>query len=136
MNKNIRVMLELIRYGIVGVCLNLLTYSAYLFLTSEYLSPYHAVILLYPTGIFMGYFAHRTFSFKERKNEFNSIELIKYFGVYLLGFILNSLLLFVFYENLDYPHQIVQLASVFVVAGFLFLALKLVVFRSEKNETQ
>ena len=124
---------ELTRYGIVGVSLNSLMYFAYLMLTSFYLSPYYALMFLYPLGVLLGFLVHKRVSFKQSSNGYNLIELLKYIFIYVLGFLLNSLLLYVFVEKSGYPHQLVQLLSIFIVAAFLFISLKFFVFTHEKN---
>jgi len=55
--------------------------------------------------------------------------MVKYIFVYFLGYMLNIGLLQLLHDRLGYPHQWVQMATIFVVAGFLFIALKLFVFR-------
>jgi len=124
---------ELIRYGIVGISLNSLMYLAYLILTSLYLSPYYALLFLYPLGVLIGFLGHRRISFKKSSNGLNFFELLKYIFIYILGFLLNSLLLYVFVDKGGYPHQLVQLMSIFVVAAFLFVSLKFFVFTPERN---
>ena len=124
---------EIIRYGIVGVSLNSLMYFAYLMLTFFYLSPYYALLILYPLGVLIGFLAHKRISFKKSSNGNNYFELLKYIFIYVLGFLLNALLLYVFVEKSGYPHQLVQFLSIFIVAAFLFISLKFFVFSPERN---
>ena len=124
---------ELVRYGLVGISLNSLMYLAYLILTSLYLSPYYALLFLYPLGVLIGFLGHRRISFKKSSNCYNFFELLKYIFIYILGFLLNSLLLYVFVEEIGYSHQLVQLVSIFVVAAFIFVSLKFFVFTPERN---
>ena len=49
----------------------------------------------------------------------------------LFGYLLNAFLLHMLHSELNYPHQFVQAAAVFIVAAFLFATMKLCVF----NET-
>jgi len=45
-----------------------------------------------------------------------------------IGYLANLALLYVFTDRLGYPHQVVQAAAIFVVAGILFLLFRFFVF--------
>ena len=124
-NENIR---QLFRYGLVGLFLNATMYFVYLIITALYFSPFTAVLLLNPLSVLVGFFAHRRLTFKLNSRKWSFLELSKYVFLYVVGFLLNLLLLYVFFERLGHPHQLVQLAAIFIVAGFLFISMKLFIY--------
>lgn len=128
MNLIIKNIGEIFRYGLVGMILNATMYFVYLIFTAFYFSPLGAVFLLYPLGVLVGFFAHRRISFKLNSQTWRFSELSKYVFVYVVGFFLNLLILFVFFKRLGYPHQLVQLSAIFIVASFVFICLRIFVF--------
>lgn len=119
---------EVLRYGIVGLLLNTGGYLLYLVVTAMGVTPLATVLMLYPASVVAGYFAHRRHTFKRPVQGLEAGALIRYIAVYIAGFLMNAGLLEVFYLRLGIPHQIVQFAAIFVVAGFLFVAMKFLVF--------
>ena len=118
-------MRQIIRYGIVGVLNNSLGYLIYLAVTFMGLSPKLTITLFYPLGAYTAYLGHSKYSFSSQRNYLTAL---RYAFVYLIGYLVNFLLLYIFSDKLMYPHQIVQAAAIFVVAGILFLMLKFFVF--------
>lgn len=119
---------ELARYSIVGLMLNLIGYLIYLLVTALWFSPLATVSVLYPVGVLGGYFAHRRHTFRQGSQGLEGAILIRYIAVYIAGYLINAGLLELLYERLGYPHQLVQGLAIFVVASFLFVAMKLYVF--------
>lgn len=124
------------RYVFVGSVLNLIGYLFYLVLTTIWLSPFATITIFYLLGIIAGYFAHKRYTFREREQKLRGFQFIQFVAVYFLGYLLNWLLLFVFTEKLSYPHQVVQLLSIFVVAGLIFISLRIFVFSSLSHEAR
>jgi len=120
---------EIVRYGIVGLALNFLGYVIYLLATSLGLTPLMTVTIFYPLGVVMGYFAHRRHTFRRKSQSLEGALLIRYVVVYLVGYLINSALLKILHEQMGYPHQIIQIFAIFFVALFLFIGMKLFVFR-------
>ena len=116
---------QIIRYGIVGVLNNLLGYFIYLFVTL-WLDPKIAISLLYPVGAIIGYFGHSKYSFSYQGE--NKRSLWRYVVANLVGYSVNFMLLYVFWEKMHFPHQAVQAAAIFICAGVLFLLFKFFVF--------
>lgn len=81
---------------------------------------------LYIIGAVIGYFSHRRLSFNYRGGVYSSAS--RYGVVHLCGLGLNFILLYVFVDRIGYPHQVVQATSIFVVAGFLFVCFRFLVF--------
>lgn len=125
---------QIFRYGFIGLSLNIAMYVVYLMITEFYFSPFEAVFLLYPIGMLAGFYAHRRFTFKDNLNRTNFVAFIKYISAYILGFLLNLLLIYIFFEKLGYPHQLVQLSAIFTVALFIYVVMRLFVFPAVNNK--
>jgi putative flippase GtrA len=125
---------QIFRYALVGLSLNMAMYGFYLILTAFVISPFKAVFLLYPLGMLVGFYGHRRFTFKLNSDGRDFFYFLKYIFVYILGFLLNLLLMYIFYEKLGYPHQIVQLSAVFIIALFLFLLMRFFVFPAAQDK--
>ena len=126
---NSQVAAEIIRYGIVGLTVNMFGYLLYLTTTWLGIEPKMSITILYPIAILYGYFAHKRVSFSRIGGSLSASLMIKYIIVYCLGYTLNMCLLYVLHDQLGYPHQWIQVMAIFVVAVFLFFALKLFVFK-------
>ncbi len=94
------------------------------------LPPKTAVSILYVVGVLISFFGNRRFTFAHA----GSVRwaMVRFFVAHSGGYLLNILLLLVFVDHLGYPHQLIQAASIFVVAGYLFFALKFFVFPRPK----
>jgi len=121
---------QIIRYGAVGLTLNLFGFSIYLFVTWLGMEPKFAITVFYPLVVLYGYIANRNFTFTDKGGFLSSG--IRYFIAYFLGYCINFVILLILVDYLGYAHQWVQAGSIFVVAGFLFFALKFFVFTNTK----
>ena len=121
-------LMQIIRYGVVGVANNLLGYLIYLLVTWLWLDPKVAVSLLYPIGAMTSYFAHTKYSFSHNGRHKDSIP--RYIVAYVVGFLVNIFLLYVLVDKLFFPHQLIQALATIVVGGILFLLFKYFVFSS------
>ncbi|WP_150769521.1 GtrA family protein [Pseudomonas fluorescens] len=117
---------QLIRYGVVGVLNNFVLYLGYLVLVSAGVGAKLSMTLMYLTGVAVGFLANRNWTFKHGKGRG---ALIRYVQMHVTGYFLNFLLLFTFVDVLRYPHQVVQALSIIVVAIFGFFMCKYYVFR-------
>lgn len=122
---------QLLRYAIVGVVSNALGYMVYLLLTQAGIAPTMTVTLLYITTAALAFFGNRRLTFQSRSRFLGPA--LRYVIAHGIGYVINLALLAVFADRLGVPHQLVQLAAIFVVAGFMFFALRWFVFadRSE-----
>ena len=120
---------QFIRYVFTGLVLNLLGYLIYLAVTWYGMEPKMALTVFYPLGVLYSYFAHKRFSFQHSSGTRNYRLLVRYITVYAVGYMINLSLLSLFSDRLGYPHHWVQGAAIFIVAWYLFVALKLFVFR-------
>jgi putative flippase GtrA len=117
---------QAVRYGVAGVLNNLLGYLIYLLMTYFGVDPKIAVTVLYPISAATGYFAHFRYSFSYRKGHAGAA--LRYALAHCAGYGVNVAMLYIFSDMLKFPHQAVQAAAIFVVAGVLFLVFRYFVF--------
>lgn len=117
---------QLFRFGVVGVLNNLLGYLIYLLVTWLWLEPKVAVTLMYPIGVAMSYFGHARYSFGYQGR--TSQALLRFVLAHLAGYGANMAMLYVFSDQLGYPHQVVQAVAIFAVAAILFVLFRVFVF--------
>ncbi len=120
------VVLQMIRYGVVGVLSNLSGYSIYILVTFMGLDPKIAVTIFYPVGATIAYFSHSKYSFTYKGRGIRPA--FRYIIAHFVGYSVNFILLLVFSDKLGLPHQVVQAAAIFIVAGVLFLMFRYYVF--------
>ncbi|WP_124431982.1 GtrA family protein [Pseudomonas orientalis] len=118
--------LQLVRYGIVGLTNNALLYLGYLLLVYCGSGEKLAMTLIYMIGVFTSYTFNYKWTFSQRKNR---AALIRYIQMHLTGYFINFILLYIFVDRLLYPHQIVQIFAIIIVAFFGFFTCKYFVFR-------
>ena len=118
--------LQLLRYGLVGLGTNLALYFIYLLITYFGLEPKKAMTVLYIVGALMGFFGHRKWTFTHQGTLLGSGA--RYFIAHLIGYLINFIILLTFVDRLGYSHQWVQAGAIIVVAGFLFVAFRYFVF--------
>ena len=107
-------------------------YLLYLLITWLWLEPKRAMTLVYLIGMAIGYVGHRQWTFMHRGAKLGSGA--RYVIAHALGYTLNFIILLTFVDRLGYPHQWVQAAAIFVVAGFLFVTFKYFVFAHGTDE--
>jgi len=118
---------QVVRYGVVGVASNLLTYLIYLGITSAGAEPKLAMSLVYLMGVIQTFFLNKTWSF--RFDGAMAPALVRYICLYLLGYLINFLTLWLLVDKLGYPHQWVMGGLILFMAVFFFLGQKLWTFR-------
>jgi putative flippase GtrA len=117
---------QLKRYALVGLLSNLAGYIAYLILTSLNLNPKLSMTLVYLTGATIGFLGNKNWTFSHRGGAIPVA--VKYLVAHTFGYLVNFLILYFFVDKLMYPHQVVQAVAIVVVAIYLFVILKRVVF--------
>ncbi len=125
-------MLQLIRYGVVGLISNAAMFLAYLIITHLGIEPKLAMTLMYFLGASIGFLGNKKWTFAHGGDSLGSA--MRYALAHLLGYLLNLSLLFICVDHLGYAHQWVQGAAIIIVAGFLFVAFKFFVFRRRNNK--
>lgn len=123
--------LPLIRYGLVGLVVNMLGYLVYLGVTWLGVSPKITVTLFYPVAVLSGYFLHARYSFGYQGK--TRTGLVRYGLAHVVGYLTNIGLLFLFVDLFGYPHEAVQLVAIFIVAGQLFLIFRFFVFKTRSS---
>ncbi len=91
--------------------------------------PTHDTDHFFPLSVIAGYFSHRRHTFRRKTQRLEGAVLIRYLLVYIGGYLINAALLMILYQQMGYPHQIVQMLAMFVLVFFLFHAMKVFVFR-------
>ncbi len=118
---------QVLLYGVVGVANNVLGYLLYIALTYMGMEFKTAMTLLYVIGVAISFFSNRKIVFKHTGNVHKAV--LRFCFAHILGYALNFSLLSFFVGRMGYPHELVQAAAIFIVAGFLFIFMRLFVFR-------
>lgn len=126
-----RTMGELIRFGIVGVVHNLLGYLVYLLVTWLGADPKIAVAILYPLGTTVSYLANRRWTFNDKEEVGRSMT--RYAAMHLFGYCLNLAIIAVGVDVLAFPHQLVQLFAMVLLAAMFFIMSKFLVFNTREG---
>ncbi|MEO0772033.1 MAG: GtrA family protein [Pseudomonadota bacterium] len=121
---------QMVKFGVVGLTTNAIGYLLYLALTAFVLPPKLTMTLLYIVGTTLSYLGNHRFTFQQEGTKPRTI--MAFCVVSFCGWALNYALLAFFSDHLGYAHQLVQAVAIFIVAGFLFVALKLFVFGPER----
>lgn len=121
--KNLR---QFFTYAWIGVLTNVLGYAIYLLLTYLWGAPKSTMTALYFVGASIGFFANRRFTFRHDGSIASTG--VRYLLAQLTGYLLNVVLLLLFVDWLEFPHQIVQAIAIVIVAIFLFVVLRGFVF--------
>lgn len=121
---------QAIRYSIIGLTANAMGYAVYLGVTYAGVPPKAAVTVLYSVGATLTFFLNRSWTFGHRGALTRSG--LRFILAHLGGFGLNLAILVGFHDMLGLPHQAVQAAAVVIVACYLFVAFRLVVFAKER----
>lgn len=121
---------QLIRYGVVGLTINFAGYMVYLLLTYLGVTPKLAMSVLYGVGVAASFWGNRVVTFSHKGGIMSSGA--RFLIAHCFGYLINLTLLIVFVDNLGYPHQLVQVIAIFIVAAFLFMIFKLFVFVNDK----
>jgi putative flippase GtrA len=123
---------QLLSYGLIGIFSNLTAYLVYLLVTYSGGTPKLTMSVLYVATALVSYIANRKLTFAHKGSVITSGT--RFFIAHCFGYLINLALLFFMVDRLGYPHQLVQIFAVFVVAAFLFVTFKFFVFREEGND--
>ena len=117
---------QFIRYAVVGLASNVISYLLYLLATWLGIGPKTAMTWLYMLGVLQTFFFNKSWSFRFTGTA--SSALVRYTTAYALGYATNLLALMLFVDQIGLPHQLVQGVMILVVALMLFLAQRYWVF--------
>ena len=125
---------QLLRFGVVGVAVNLLLYTAYLALVNAQLGAKTAMSVTYAAGVVLSYRLNRRWSFGRSAGPRS--DMVRYAALYSAGYLLNLGALRLFVDEMGLRHQLVQAVMVFVVAVLTFGLQKVWVFRAPRSSVQ
>jgi len=94
-------------------------------------TPKITMTVLYGIGVIIGFYSHKKFTFLFGGSAFESA--VRYGITHLLGYLLILFILLIFVDAYNFLHAIVQGVAIFIVAGFIFLYFKFIVFRSMRS---
>lgn len=117
---------QFIRYALVGLTSNVISYLLYLLMTWLGIGPKTAMTWLYTLGVFQTFFFNKRWSF--RFAGALSPALVRYAIVYAAGYVINFLALILLVDQAGFPHQLIQGVMILVVAVMLFAAQRYWVF--------
>lgn len=120
-------MAKFMRYGILGLAINMCGYLLYLLITYLGVPPKMTMTFLYMTAVVIGFFGNKKLVFRHEGKTGKAA--IRFLIGHVFGYMINFLLLLVLSDMMGYPHELVQAAAIFIVAGFLFIFMRLFVFR-------
>ena len=122
-------MSRFLRYAIVGTISNVIGYIIYLLATWMGSGPKLTMTVLYAAGATASYIGNRhwTFAHKGRITP----TLFRHSIAYLAGYGINWSMLAYFVDQRQFAHQWVQAIAIVVVACFLFITLRFLVFTNE-----
>ncbi|WP_367987531.1 GtrA family protein [Vibrio sp. NTOU-M3] len=118
-------------YGVTGATLNFLGFGLYIVLTWFGVEPKLAMLFVYNIGIVSSFFANRKLVFGAKHTGFRII--VKFLAAHVIGYSINFLLLYYFYEQMGFAHQVVQFSAILIVALYLFVVFKFWVFRKPSS---
>lgn len=120
------VLIQLVRYGLVGLASNAALYVAYLLLTAAGLEAKLTMTLLYITGVAQTFIFNKRWTFGH--DGASRTAFVRYCTAYAIGYVVNLLALYVLVDRAGYRHQVVQGVMIVTLAILLFLLQKYWVF--------
>lgn len=118
---------ELIRYGIVGIATNAVIYVLYLALTALGMGPKVAMSLLYMVGVLQTFVFNKAWTFRYAGP--GRLAFWRHVILYVVGYLIQLLLLILMVDALSWRHQCVMAGLVVLMAAFFFIGQKFWVFR-------
>ena len=118
--------LAMIRFGIVGVGQNLISYAVLMALVALGLKAWQAFAIIYPLAVLATFVANRNWVFVGRRNRPD--QFARYIATYAAGYPI-SLLLSHTLVGAGFAQWSAALITILVLAGGIYLSLNLWVFR-------
>jgi len=123
---NNKIAFEIVRYGLVGILTNVISYFLYLIATHFGVGPKIAMSILYFTAATLSFWANKRWTFFHTGNLITSGS--RYIISHCIGYMTNLLILIIMIDNLGYDHRWSQGLSIIAVSFILFLLAKFFVF--------
>ena len=121
---------QVIRFGFVGFLSNGIGYMLYLALTSGGVPPKVTMTVLYLCAAGLSYLGNRRWTFAAQGGA--RATLLRYSVAHIIGYIINLIMLTVLVDRYGFPHQWIQALAVFVVASYLLIVFRYVVFTQSR----
>lgn len=121
-------------FSLVGLLSNLLGYFVFLILVSNLVDPKLAITFLYFAGVIIGYLGNKRLTFHHAGRFMSSG--FRYLCVYVVGYLINLILIFWFVDCLGFPHQIVQAIAIPLIGIILFTMIRFFVFQPNASSVQ
>jgi putative flippase GtrA len=121
---------KITRFIMVGLFSNGIGYGVYLLITWLGVPYKIAMTLLYCVGVTMSYIGNRQFTFANTQQV--RMTLVKFIAAYVVGYALQYAILYVLVDLFSIFHAYAQLCGAGVVAVYLFIALRLFVFKEHE----
>lgn len=127
-----KTLVNFIRYGLVGVVVNLLLYILYIVMTYALgVFPLIATSLIYAIGILLSFFANKSWSFENRSA--NRDVFPRYVLTYFIGYLVQIMVLSTLIYVFEIPHALAQLVAMGSAMVIIFLLLKTWVFPEHQS---
>lgn len=123
---------QFLRYTVVGITSNLVLYVIYLLATSFGVGHKTAMTLLYGVGILQTFLLNRRWTFNHQG--YVPSALTRYIAIYALGYLVNFAGLYLFVDELGFPHQVIQGLLILIVAVLLFMLQRIWVFNNTQTD--
>jgi putative flippase GtrA len=117
---------QFIRYGVIGLAINVTGYASYLVLTHTLLGSRSAMTLTYCSGVLIGFALNRKITFQFAGDR--SAAFTRYVAAYALGYGINLAGLWLFVDCFGVAREIVQGDLILCLTVALFLLQRLWVF--------
>jgi len=114
------------RFGIVGIFSNGIFFFVFYILIQAGISRFVAATICYISAVLFSFALNKNWSFEFTGNWQKPFA--KYSITYLIGYLIVITMHYYFFR-FGWSPTIIQLAAIFVVTGFNFFVMKLVVFR-------
>lgn len=122
-----RLLLELLRYGCVGVFSNAACFALYLAISSSGVGHKLSMTITYAIGVGLNFYLNRRWTFRLKRR--NNKQLSRSCTAHAIGYLINFAVLFVLVDKAGLEHELVQVVAMLLVSLALFLLHKLWVFR-------
>lgn len=116
-----------LRYAVVGLVSNAALYLLYLVLTGLGVGHKTAMTLVFLTGVAATYRVNKNWSFKASDD--GRLLFVKYAAIYVSAYLLSLLLMWLLVDVYGFAHELVQGILIILSAVFIFLNLRIWVFR-------
>ena len=124
--------LQSFRFVVVGLASNAVLYLFYILLTSAGFYPPAAVSIVFAIGALQTFLFNRQWTFSGGGDR--SKHLARYLTAYVGAYMLNMLTLYIFVDQMDFPHRWVQAVAVVVIGALLFVGQRYWVFSSGRQK--